>query len=223
MIGFKILERQRVIDPQIAAAFNGVPVSLISDSMSRMFAAGPNLRPMHNGRYMAGAALTVKTLPGDNLMIHKAIDMAVKGDVIVVDAGGDLTNALIGEIMTSLAASKGVVGMVINGSVRDSDFLSTQDFGVYAAGVTHRGPYKDGPGEINVPISFGGMIVSPGDLVVGDADGVLCVPIDQAQELLSASLKKREQEEQMLKAIHAGTYEPHWLHAALEAKIGPRK
>ena len=135
-------------------------------------AAGPRLRPMHNGAALSGPALTVRTRPGDNLMIHKAIDIAAPGDVIVVDGGGDLTNSLIGEIMVRHAASRQVGGFVINGSIRDADALITQALPVYAAGITHRGPYKDGPGEINVAIAIDGMTVEPGDLIVGDADGV---------------------------------------------------
>ncbi len=110
-------------------------------------------------------------------MIHKAIALAQPGDVIVVDGGGDLTNALIGEIMVSYAATRGIAGFVIDGAIRDVDMIRAGTFPVYAAGVTHRGPYKDGPGEINVPIAIDGMVIQPGDLIVGDADGVLCVAV----------------------------------------------
>ena len=130
---------------------------------------------------MAGPALTVKTRPGDNLMIHKALLMAEPGDVIVVDAGGDLTNALVGELMLSHAMKIGVAGVVINGAVRDYGWIRANNFPVFAAGVTHRGPYKDGPGEINVPIALGGMVIEPGDLVIGDDDGLLCVPFDETE------------------------------------------
>ena len=100
--------------------------------------------------------MTVKTRPGDNLMIHKALQLAKPGDVIVVDGGGDLTNALIGEIMIGDAIQRGLGDMVIYGAVRDSAWIAERDFPVFAAGVTHRGPYKDGPGEINVPIAVEG-------------------------------------------------------------------
>ena len=142
--------------------------------MSRMTAGGARLRPMHAGGALAGPALTVKTRPGDNLMIHKALDIAEAGDVIVVDGGGDLTNALIGEMMVAHAQKRGIAGMVLNGSIRDYDAIHAGTFPVFAAGVTHRGPYKDGPGEINVAIAIDGMVIEPGDLIVGDGDGLLC-------------------------------------------------
>jgi regulator of RNase E activity RraA len=149
--------------------------------MTRMTAGGPRLRPMHKGGPLAGPALTVKCRPGDNLMIHKALTLAQPGDVIVVDAGGDLTNALFGEIMVATRSSIGVAGVVLNGAVRDCEEIGRGDFPLYAAGVTHRGPYKDGPGEINVPIAIDGMVIHPGDLILGDADGLLCVPFDEAE------------------------------------------
>ena len=220
MIGFQILQRQRVIDPSVVKAFKDLPVACVSDCMQRMFAGGPDLRPMHNGHPMAGVAFTVKVRPGDNLMIHKAIQLAGPGDVLVVDGGGDLTNALIGEIMTSAAHAKGIVGMVIYGSVRDAGYLKTQDFGVFACGVTHRGPYKDGPGEINVPLALGGMVIHPGDLILGDEDGVLCVPIDHASVLLKDTQLRVEQETAILEQIRSGTYQNAWIDKAVKDKMG---
>jgi len=129
---------------------------------------------------MAGPALTIKARPGDNLMIHKAHQLAKPGDVVVVDAGGDLTNALIGEIMVGDAVNQKLGGFVMNGAIRDAGAIREGSFPVFAAGVTHRGPYADGPGEINVPISIDGMVIEPGDLVIGDEDGLLCVPFDDA-------------------------------------------
>jgi RraA family protein len=219
MIGFQILERRRAVSTQTVEKFKEIPVAIVSDTMSRMFSASPTLRPMHNGHPMVGPALTVKTRPGDNLMIHKAIQLAQAGDVIVVDGGGDLTNALIGEIMTSLAASKHIAGMVIHGSVRDAGFLRTQDFGVFAGGVTHRGPYKDGPGEINVSIALGGMVIEPGDLIMGDDDGVLCVPFEQTEWVYHAAVEKQTQEAEILKKIHANNYHPAWVDELLAQKL----
>ena len=178
MIGFGIFARKRKVDERVVAQFRDIPVANVSDSMSRMTAGGARLRPMHGGGAMAGPAFTVKTRPGDNLMVHKALDLAEPGDVIVVDAGGDLTNAIIGEIMSTYAKARGVAGIVINGAIRDADAIRAGTFPVFAAGVTHRGPYKDGPGEINVPVAIDGMVIEPGDLVLGDGDGLLCVPFD---------------------------------------------
>ena len=219
MTGLQILQRTHTIDPPYVAAFRELPVANISDCMARMSAGGPRLRPWHRAGRLAGAALTVKTRPGDNLMVHKALEMAVPGDVIVVDGGGDLTNALIGELMTTYAQSRGVAGFVIHGAIRDLDVIGAGDFPVYAAGVTHRGPYKDGPGEINVPIAIDGMVVHPGDLVVGDIDGVLCVPRLQAEEILVATRAKLAAEQKTLQDIAAGRLDTGWIDATLR-RIG---
>ena len=219
MVGLQILERRRQVPAQLVQAFQGLPVANISDCMARMSSAGPRLRPMHKSGYLAGPALTVRCRPGDNLMIHKALTMAQAGDVIVVDAGGDLTNALFGEIIMATAVKIGVAGVVLNGAVRDSEEIGQGSFPLYAAGVTHRGPYKDGPGEINVPISIDGMVIHAGDLVVGDADGLLCVPFDDAEALLAATHLKMAAEKQMLADIAAGTLDTAWIDATLQ-RIG---
>src|ERR1700730_3945317 len=122
-IGLRVLRRTRSVDSTTVEAFKAVSVANVSDVMARRTAGGQCLRPMHAGGVMAGPALTVKTRPGDNLMIHKALMIAAPGDVIVVDAGGDLTNALIGEIMPAEAEAGGVAGLVINGAIRDADAI----------------------------------------------------------------------------------------------------
>ena len=216
MIGFRILKRRRVIGAEMIAAFRTLPVANISDSMARMTAAGARLRPMHAGGVMAGPALTVKTRPGDNLMLHKALDLAVAGDVIVCDAGGDLTTALIGEMMLSIAIRKKLGGVIINGAIRDAGFISSSPFPVYAAGITHRGPYKDGPGEINVPIAIDGMVIEPGDLIVGDDDGFVSVPFDHADVVLKATKAKHAAETKQLAEITAGKDDRAWVDATLK-------
>lgn len=150
-IGFRVLTRQRAASAEYIERYRDLPVANISDSMQRMTAGGAGLRPFHRGGGLVGVALTVKCRPGDNLMLHHALNIAEPGDVIVVDAGGDLTNALIGELMLAFAAKKQLAGVVINGAVRDTASIAANDLPVYARGVTHRGPYKNGPGEINVP------------------------------------------------------------------------
>lgn len=215
-IGFQILERKRKASAELIQAFTGLPVANVSDSMSRLFSAGPGLRPMHASGAMIGVALTVKTRPGDNLMLHKAIDMAEPGDVIVVDAGGDLNNALMGELMLAHAVNRGVAGFVFNGAIRDLDAFVETNLPTYAAGVNHRGPYKDGPGEINVPISIDGMVVEPGDIVIGDSDGVLSVPLDQAESILRSTLEKQDKEVKQMAAIKARTNDRSWVDAALK-------
>ena len=218
MIGFRIRRRERTVSEAHVREFLGLPVANVSDCMQRMFAGGPRLRPMHDGTPMAGPALTVRTRPGDNLMIHKALHMAQPGDVIVVDGGGDLSNALIGELMVATAQRRGLAGMVLYGAVRDARSLREGCFPVFAAGVTHRGPYKDGPGEINVPVAVGGMVVSPGDLVIGDDDGVLAVALDQVPAVLKAAQDKARLEASMMQAIRDGTQNIDWIDASLRAR-----
>jgi RraA family protein len=215
MIGLKVLKRRRAVPAELALQFIGVPVSNVSDCMSRLFGGGAGLRPMHSGRPMSGPALTVRTRPGDNLMIHKALQMAAPGDIIVVDAGGDLSNAVIGDLLVGVAVQRGLGGLVINGAIRDARAVREGDFPIFAAGVTHRGSYKDGPGEINVPIAIDGMVIEPGDLIIGDDDGVLCVPFDHVQSVLCAARKKADAEAVTAKAIAAGQLDTAWIDAKL--------
>lgn len=219
MIGFRILKRRRQVDAGLVERFRTVPVANVSDSMSRMTAGGASLRPMHRGGAMAGPAFTVKTRPGDNLMLHKALDLAAPGDVVVVDGGGDLTNALIGELMIAHARTRGIAGIVLYGAVRDSAWIRENHLPIYAAGISHRGPYKDGPGEINVPIAIEGMVIEPGDLVIGDDDGILCVPFDHAEEIYVAAHKKHAAEEKKMAAIEQGKDDRSWIDASL-ARLG---
>jgi len=216
MIGFRILKRRRQVSRETVERFRPIPVANISDSMSRMTAGGSRLRPLHAGGVMVGPAVTVKTRPGDNLMLHKAIDIASTGDVIVVDGGGDLTNALIGEMMISHAQKRGIAGIVIDGAVRDSAWIREHDFPIFAAGISHRGPYKDGPGEINVPIALDGMVIEPGDLVIGDDDGMLCVPYDHTDKIYADASAKHAAEEKQMLAIAEGRNDRSWVDASLQ-------
>jgi len=218
-VGFRILPMGARVDAATVARFRALPVANVSDCMARMSGGGARLRPMHAGGAMAGPALTVRTRPGDNLMVHKAIDVAEAGDVVVVDGGGDLTNALIGELMSAHSAKRGLAGLVINGAIRDAAALREARFPVFAAGVTHRGPYKDGPGEIGVPISIEGMVIMPGDLMLGDDDGLLCVPLGEVEFVYRAAVAKHAAEETQMAAIRAGTSDRGWIDATL-ARLG---
>ena len=203
--GFRVLTRRRAVAAETATAFLEVPVSTVSDSMSRLTAGGSRIRPMHAGGGLSGPAITVRTRPGDNLMVHLALDLAEPGDIVVVDAGGDLTNAIMGELMVLHATQRRLGGVIINGAIRDSAAIAVQSLPVFAAGITHRGPYKDGPGEINVPIAIDGMTIEPGDLVIGDADGVLAVPYDQTETVLAAARAKVLAEDKSAEHFRAGT------------------
>ena len=214
-VGFRIFARSRRVDAATVENFRALPVANVSDCMGRLTAAGPRIRPLHAGGPMTGAALTVKTRPGDNLMTHAALDRAQAGDVLVIDGAGDLTNALMGELMLMQAQKRGLAGVVINGAVRDIGWISAGRFPVFAAGVTHRGPYRDGPGEINVRVAFDGMVIEPGDLIIGDDDGVVCVPFEETAGVLAATKAKLAGEDKMKAAIDAGTLDRAWVNETL--------
>ena len=193
-----------------------IPVPNLSDALGKLLAPGGGLKPWHRvSAPMVGTAVTVRSPPGDNLMTHKAIHMAEPGEVVVVDAGGVLEQALVGELMTAWARQRGLAGIVIHGAVRDVDVLAQSDFPVYARGYTHRGPQRQGPGEINGVIAIDGMVVSPGDAVVGDANGVLTIPLALIDEVTEAAIAIQQREARLLADIEAGSYEPAWLDQAL--------
>lgn len=217
-LGFRILPMVNRPNEKLVEEFRSIVTPHISDNINRIYGAGASLRPYHKGGKLTGTALTVKTRPGDNLMVHKAIDIAQPGDVLVVDAGGDLSNAIVGEIMLRLAKRNEIGGFVINGAIRDTGAFAEDEFPVYACGVTHKGPYKDGPGEINVAISLNGMIINPGDIIVGDEDGLVVVPFEQAEEILSLAKKQQKNEESIMKSIEDGTVDRTWVDKILEQK-----
>jgi regulator of RNase E activity RraA len=212
--GFRILPAPPRPDPTILAEFAGFATAHISDVMHRMHSA-TGLRQMHRKGKLCGVAVTVHVPPGDNLMMHWALDNAQPGDVLVVNAGGDMTNAIAGEMMSTYAAERGLAGFVIDGAIRDLGTIGATDFPVFARGVTHRGPFKNGPGEVNLPVSVGGMVVSPGDIVVGDEDGV--VAVSQADAVAVAELVRAfaEKEHRNLAAIKARTNDRSWVVATL--------
>lgn len=216
MLGFHIHKRSRTAPSSLVEKFREIPVANVSDVMSRMTAGGARLRPCHDGTPMVGVAVTVKTRPGDNLMLHHAIDSSGPGDVVVVDAGGDLTNSLMGEMMAHYAITRGISGFVLDGAIRDAAEIRAGSLPIFAAGVTHRGPYKDGPGEINCPIAVDGMVVCPGDIIVGDEDGVLCIPMDVAEDVYQAAAEKNAQEQKGLQAIAEGRMNRDWVLKTLK-------
>ncbi len=220
-IGFRIeTSPGPAVSAQALAEYATVGSAQISDCMARLYGV-VGLSPRHKpgGPRMVGTAVTVKTRPGDNLMIHKAISMAGPGDVIVVDGAGDLTNALVGELMSMQAQARGIAGFVIDGAIRDADTFAQQDFACFARGVSHKGPYKDGPGEINVAISVGGQVVHAGDVVVGDADGVVFIEAARAADVLQWALKKEAAEVDTKRKILAGEggAKP-WIDATIAQK-----
>jgi RraA family protein len=203
--GFRIFTKINRPNKELVEQFRGLPVANIADEMNRFFCMDARIKPL-NDTPLLGTAFTVKARIGDNLMFHKAIDMAQPGDVIVVDVQGDIANSLTGEIMMRHVAKRGLAGVVIDGAVRDAEALRKMDLAIYAVGITPKGPYKDGPGEINVPVCCGGVVVNPGDILVGDADGIVVISPKDAPLSLEKAKKKLAQEQATFKAIAEGTW-----------------
>ena len=181
--GFAVNDRVAGPDPDVVKGFQGVPAAYVSDAIGRVSGA-LGLLGYGVGDGFCGPAVTVRTRPGDNLMIHKAFDYLEPGDVLVVDGGGSLAQALIGGNMRQILLNHGAAGVIIDGAIRDvAEFLGG-GLPTLAKGVNHRGPAKDGPGEINVPISCAGMVVAPGDLIIADMDGAISIPRDDARAVL---------------------------------------
>ena len=195
-------------DQAVLDALKTLPVSALSDCMHRNIGTS-GLNPYHRpGKAtMAGTAVTAKSRGGDNLTYLRALEFCRPGDVLIVDAGGDLNNAVVGGILSFYAAKIGLAGVIVDGAIRDVAEIRERDFPVYARGVTHRGPYKYGPGEINVPISVGGMVVNPGDIVVGDQDGLLAIPPVDAAEVIEKARAVLVAEEATMAAMREGRWD----------------
>lgn len=182
-------------DSKTIAAFADIPTATLSDAMGRHGALSSNIRPMFEKIRMVGSALTVLCFPGDNLMTHKALQMVKPGDVLIID-DGDFNTGCFGHRSALTALARGGAGVVVSGSVRDVAMLRQDRFPVFARGVSPRAPQKNTPGSINVPIHIGGIVVSPGDIVVGDDDGVVIIPQFIAREVLAkARFRDRKERE----------------------------
>jgi len=220
--GYFIGQRDRLPDADTIDAFRRLPVPNIGDCMGRSCGA-LGLLPWHNdpALVLCGPALTVKVRPGDNLMIHKAIEMAQPGDVLVIDGAGDLTQALVGGLMRTSALTKKIAGFVIDGAIRDVNEWAEGGVALWARGNTLRGPSKEGPGEINVTIQCAGLVVSPGDLIVADADGVISIPVAQLASLLPRVREHEQREARIRETNRQGSADPERFNAVLRAKGCP--
>ncbi len=218
--GFRVNYDVKRPDLALVDQFKGIPVANIADEMNRMNCMTAAIKPF-NKTFLVGTAITVKTSNADNLMFHKALDIAKPGDVIVVSCIGDPDRSICGEIMMRHARLHGLRGFVIDGLIRDSDGASQfDDFAVYAKGVTPLGPYKFGPGEINVPIACGRQVVFPGDVLVGDQDGIIVLRPDELEFALAAGKRHCENEARIMAAYDRGEDENRdWVDAQLK-KMG---
>ena len=170
--------------------------SLISDAYGDRLLGTVGLSSYNTGHVQVfGKALTVRVAAGDNLFVHKALDLAAPNDILVIDGGGDLSRALVGELMATRARGIGALAFVVDGAIRDVDFFINNEFLCWARGVCLRGPYKNGPGQINVPVVVGGMLVNPGDIICGDRDGLIAIPPHLAEQVAQAANEKKQLED----------------------------
>lgn len=181
----------------------GVPAANAGDALQRMTVMDGGIRLFTESAALLGNALTVDVRSGDNLAIHRALDEARPGDVLVVNGHGDLTRALVGDLIGEIMVNAGVTGAVVDGAVRDVRTLSEMGLAVYARAVTPAGPFKNGPGAIGAPVAVGGVVVAAGDVLVGDADGVVVVPRHRVREVVDAVDGIGEKEEALRRRILA--------------------
>lgn len=194
-----------------------LPAAILSDNLHRLNGC-TGLQSLGANTKMVGTAVTVKTRPGDNLLIYYALMQMQPGHVLVVDGGGDITNALVGDLILQYARQRGCTGFVVDGAIRDCAAFERAAFPCHARGVSHRGPYKNGPGHVNVPVSVGGLVISPGDYVLADEDGVVAFAPAQAAELIESARRSLAREQGISREIATGSVRQSWLTAVLAAQ-----
>ncbi len=217
-VGYRIEPRALGPSSEMIKAFGGASVSIVADCMVRdSGAVGLSAYHGKTPSLMCGPALTVRVRPGDNLLIHKALSMAEPGDVIVIDGGGATAPALIGGLMRSLAIGRRLAGFVVDGALRDVQEWAEGGVAAFAKAHSYRRPTKDGPGEINAAITCAGMAVRPGDLVMGDGDGVIVIRPEEIPTLVPMIDARIEHESESRKRNLKGQG-PGWVDDILRAK-----
>ncbi|KGG88163.1 diguanylate cyclase [Comamonas thiooxydans] len=205
------------VSAEVVQKASSFQAAILADVAGRRGTMNARVAPVHHDMKLAGPAFTVEVRPGDNLMIHAAIALAKPGDILVIDGKGDQTAALMGTLMLSACKKKGLGGVIVDGAIRDKLELLELGFPVFSAGFNPAGPTKFVPGRINHPISCGGAMVNPGDLVVGDADGVVVIERAKAPAMLALADRKVADEAARIEAIARGDTASKWLPAALRA------
>ncbi len=217
--GFRLRYEMERPDPETVSGLSRHQTPDISDLMNRLYAMEPEIKNMTDPDLrLVGPACTVKVYPGDNLMVHKALDVAQPGDVIVVDTSSSSLTAVLGDLVCTKARHRGIAGFIVDGLIRDLPAIRRLgDFPVFARDVTPKGPLHRGPGEIGYPISCGGIVVNPGDVIVADLNGVVVVPRDISDELLARLDSKAAKESDYVTAVARGDFNNDWVDAMLEA------
>ncbi len=201
--GFRILSSPPRISDSLLDRYRGLASSNVADAMGRFGYMDPGIQS-RSGLALCGIAITVQCRPADNLMVHKALQVATPGDIVVVSTCGNTTSAVFGELMCHTATAANLGGIVVDGAIRDVDGITRLGLPAYSRTVCPGACDKDGPGEINVPISCGGTVVSPGDIIVGDADGIAVVPRENASDIIERVIALMERELKRIAEIDAG-------------------
>lgn len=209
--GYRIRKTVSAPSPEIVEQFRQFETPDISDMLNRLYAMTYEIHNQINDASLTGPACTVKVFPGDNLMVHKALDIARPGDVVVVDASGSTMTAVIGDLVATKAKHRKIQGFVIDGLIRDVTAMREVGIPVFARGITPVGPLHRGPGEINYPVSCGGIVVMPGDIIVADACGVVVVRQDFAEDVIKRLYTQREKLEEYLESVQRGDFSNAWV------------
>lgn len=217
--GFRYRRNTRGPSAEVIRRFGAFAAADVSDMMNRLYTMEPAIKPVTPRTLrLLGPACTVKVFPGDNLMVHKSLDLANPGDILVIDASSSMMTAVIGDLVSTKARHRGIAGVVVDGLVRDVDgILALGDLPVFARGTTPLGPLHRGPGEVNYPVSVGGIVVNPGDVIVGDADGVVVVPQDSAEAMLQRLDARSAGAADYEAAVARGDFSNAWVDAMLTA------
>ncbi len=213
--GFRVKLSFERPSPALIEMFRNFETPDISDILNRMYTMSPEIRNVVNEATLIGPACTVKVFPGDNLMVHKALDAAKPGDVVVVDTSGSQRNAVLGDLVTNKAKHRGIAGFIVDGLVRDLPGLQEAGLPVFARGITPFGPLHRGPGELNYAISCGGIVVNPGDIVVADKSGIAVVRKDFAEDTLARLKTHQARMDQYIRDVKAGNFSNDWVDALL--------
>ena len=216
-IGFRIFSDFLRPDASLVRQFAGLASSNLADAMGRFHFMDPGIT-MRTGLPLCGVALTVMARPADNLMVHKAVELALPGDILVVDTCGNTTSAVFGELMGTSAMAARLGGLVVDGAIRDVSGLAELGFPAFSRSVSAGACDKDGPGEINVPISCGHTVVMPGDIIVGDPDGVVVVPREDAEAVLALVLALKDREIKRVAEIRSGVVFKAEINETLRSK-----
>jgi regulator of RNase E activity RraA len=216
--GFRLRERIERPPREVVEGLREFDAPSVSDLMNRLYTMVPQIHNLTDpGLRICGPACTVKVYPGDNLMVHKSLDLAEPGDVVVVDTSSSSLTAVLGDLVSTKARHRGIQGFVVDGLIRDiPEIQALGDFPVFARGVTPIGPLHRGPGEINFPISAGGIVVNPGDIIVGDPNGVVVVPRSIAADLLGRLQERAAVEADYNAAVARGEFSNAWVDASLD-------